>query len=488
MSSYFVILVTNYRQQPARADSAANTMPDWILCTATFMLQSLPAASTIRSNKLNINAVNEPEPQILLRQPQRSLPFLSILGLFGLAIGFTISSLDPFIFNEKVRLLAPAYLKNTTLGFITIMALLAALVVQPLIGQWSDRTRSRWGRRAPYLIVGVVGASFSLAWIVTANNLWLLVMGAVLFSTFSNTIQATWQALIPDYVAEPQRGAAAGFKTVLELTGVVTGVVVVGLALSRGNLWGAPLVAIALFWLILLVTLFVVGRPPAPVQLDPQARGHHPARGLLLALRHAPAAFYWWMLNRFLFWSSAIAIRTFILNYLEDVMGVDPAQAQILASRLFVVLGLGVFILALPAGAVADRLGRRPVLIAAGLMAGAGVGLFIIWPGYAMLYVAGGLIAAGAGIFASASWALATDLAPGGEGALYLGLANGATVVGSIGGRLGGPLIDGINQLSGTITLGYVLVFTIAALFFAGSSVVVFKIPEYPANQYQGRF
>jgi len=92
------------------------------------------------------------------------------------------------------------------------------------------------------------------------------------------------------------------------------------------------------------------------------------------------------------------------------------------------------------------------------------------------LYVAGALIAVAAGIFAGPSWALATNLAPEAEGALYLGLANGATVVGSMGGRLGGGLIDVVNQLSGTAGLGYTVNFGIAALFFAASSLVALKI------------
>lgn len=65
-----------------------------------------------------------------------------------------------------------------------------------------------------------------------------------------------------------------------------------------------------------------------------------------------------------------------------------------------------------------------------------------------------------------------------GRRALYLGLANSASVVGSIGGRLGGPLIDGVNQLSGTVFWGYGVVYTLAALFFGLSSLVVLKIPH----------
>jgi MFS family permease len=386
--------------------------------------------------------------------------------------------LDPFIYNEKVRLLAPAGLRNTTLSFITIMALLVALVAQPLIGQWSDRTRSRWGKRAPYLTAGVVGVSFALALVIVADNLWLLIIAAMLVSTFSNTTQAAWQALIPDQVPEFQRGKAAGIKVVLELMGAVAGIAVVGFILSRGNLWGTPLIAIALFFVILLITLSTLRRSPAPTETIGQAGFQNPFSSLMTTIKQAPPAFSWWMLNRFLFWSSAISIRTFLLNYLEDVLGLSPAYAQSLSSRLLVVLGLGVFVLALPAGAVADRIGRRPILVTAGLLAATGAIFFIIWRDLNLLFIGGGLIALAAGIFASASWALATDLVPDTKGALYLGLANGATVVGSIGGRLGGPLIDGLNRLMGTVTLGYLVVFGIAALFFVGSSVVVLKISE----------
>ena len=410
---------------------------------------------------------------------KRSIPFLAVIGLFGMGLGFLVSSLDPFIYNEKVRLLAPPGFRNTALGFITIMALLMALVVQLIVGRWSDQSRSRWGRRQPYLVVGAVGVSFALILVVMADGLTVLVIGAMLVSTFSNTTQAAWQALIPDQVPEQQHGTAAGVKTILELIGVVTGVAIAGMMLSQGNLWGAPLIAIGLFFAILLITLYTLhrstgsGEPKKELESDKNL-----ALVLLKTLRSADPAFYWWIANRFLFWSSAIAIRTFLLNYLEDVLGLSASEAQALGSRLFILLGIGVFILALPAGIIADRIGRRPILITAGLMAATGTIIFVIWPVLEILFVAGALIAVGAGIFASASWALATDLAPKGEGATYLALANGATVLGSMGGRLGGPLIDGLNQIFDTIVVGYIVVFAIAGLFFIGSSLVVLKIRE----------
>lgn len=427
-------------------------------------------------NRTPVSAT-QPDTVAVPTSQTRSLPYLIGLGLFGLGLTAALNILDPFIYTEKVRLLAPPALKNSTLSLITITTLLVAFFVQPLVGQWSDRSQTRWGRRFPFLLAGVIGLTLALVLVVSTDSLWLLLVAVALVSLSSNTVQGPWQALVPDRVPAAQHGTMAGLKTVLESIGVVIGVGLAGFTLAGGNLWAAPLLVIGLLWLILWLTSLLL-RTPAPAAEIFSARLDSPLALLKLNLSHLPPAFPWWMANRLLFWAAAISIRTFLLNYMEDVLGLSPAETQALSSQVILVLGAGVFLLVLPAGAIADRVGRRPLLVIAGLLAAVGAVLFIFVRDVNLLFVAGGFIAAGAGIFASASWALATDIVPQGEGALYLGLANIATVVGSITGRLGGPLIDGLNTLTGTTTVGYLVVFGLAALFFVGSSVVVLKIEE----------
>jgi MFS family permease len=187
-------------------------------------------------------------------------------------------------------------------------------------------------------------------------------------------------------------------------------------------------------------------------------------------------AFLWWMINRILFWSAGIALRTFSLNYFEDGLGLSLADLGQVGTPLLVVIGGGAGTAILLAGLLADRLGRFPLLITAGLLACGGTVLLLLVENLTWLFVALGLIVGGAGLFVSASWALATDLAPKDQGALYLGLANGATVIGSISGRLGGPLIDTINHLSQNQRVGYIVVFTLATLCFAASSLAMLKL------------
>lgn len=408
----------------------------------------------------------------------RSLPFLVGLGLFGLGLTAALNILDPFIYTEKVRLLAPPALKNSTLSLITITSLVVALFAQPLVGRWSDRSRTHWGRRVPFLLAGVIGLTLALALVAGAHNLGLLLLAVILVSLSSNTVQGPWQALVPDRVPVWQHGTMAGLKTVLEATGAVIGVGLAGLTLAQGNLWAAPLAVVGLLWLILWLTLQTLRRGPAAIAAPPSSTFENPLTLFKLNLSHLPPALPWWMANRFLFWAAAISMRTFLLNYMQDVLNLSPAETQALSSRIILLLGAGVFLLVLPAGALADRIGRRPLLIAAGLLAAAGALLFIFLRDVNWLFLAGGLLAVGAGIFTSASWALATDIVPKGEGALYLGLANAATVLGSISGRLGGPVIDGLNGLTGTSTAGYMVVFGLAVLFFIGSSAAVLKVKE----------
>ncbi len=433
-------------------------------------------------------------------EEKRGWPFLVVIGLFGLALTFTLNILDPFLYSEKLRLLAPPVLKNTMLSFITITTLGVAFVVQPLMGRWSDHTRSRWGRRAPFLVAGVIGASMALGLVAAAANLGLLVGAVILMAICTNTIQGPWHALIPDQVPPGQHGTTAGIKTLLEATGAVAGVIVVGLSLSQSNFWAAPVMGLSLYWLVLVITLLNLRAAPSlnrndlPVQNrpEPTPSGRHqasktPSTALLLSWHtrlqkfhpdHLPPGLPWWMLNRFLFWAAAITIRTFLLNYLADAYGLSLAEAQAISSRVLLGLGAGVLLLVLPAGAIADRVGRRPLLVFAGLLAAAGAFMFVWTRDLEGLYLAGGLVAGGAAIFASASWSLVTNLVPGNQSALYLGLANAATILGSIAGRMGGPLIDGLNQLTGSAATGYLVVFGLAMLCFIASSAVVLKIKE----------
>ena len=89
----------------------------------------------------------------------------------------------------------------------------------------------------------------------------------------------------------------------------------------------------------------------------------------------------------------------------------------------------------------------------------------------------------GIGAFLSANWALATDIVPRGEEARYLGIANIATCIGSgVARLLGGVLIDPINSLLGSSSMGYLSLFILATLCFLASALVIIPLPNKRAK------
>jgi len=121
-------------------------------------------------------------------------------------------------------------------------------------------------------------------------------------------------------------------------------------------------------------------------------------------------------------------------------------------------------------------------MLAAGLVAFSGGLILLFVRERTPIFIAGGIIGMGVGTFLSASWALATDIVPRGEAARYLGIANIATCIGSGMARLlGGVLIDPINKALGSSSLGYLLLFSLATLFFLVSSLVVIPLPNKQA-------
>ncbi|MBM3121878.1 MAG: SLC45 family MFS transporter, partial [Chloroflexi bacterium] len=145
---------------------------------------------------------------------------LAAVTLFSLALGVVSNTLEPAVLGHKVLELVPEQ-KNTALGFTTFAGLIVAMLWQPMVGAWSDRTRSAWGRRAPYFIAGTVVVAACLFAIALAPTFAVVVASVLLIQLASNTVQGPWQALIPDQVPPGQRGAASGLKAAFDILSFV---------------------------------------------------------------------------------------------------------------------------------------------------------------------------------------------------------------------------------------------------------------------------
>jgi MFS family permease len=411
-----------------------------------------------------------------------SLPRLLSLTVMGFALGLVSATLEPALLGYKILELTPER-RNTLLGFTTFVGLVVAGLTQPVMGALSDRTRTHWGRRLPFMFSGAIGLIIALIWIAAAPTFALLLSGVVLLQIASNTVQGPWQALVPDQVPDQQRGLAAGMKLLWEGMAAVVGRVIAGYLIGLTPIWGRAAVgaAIAVPAIGLIIALAITA---CGVHSAPSDNPIGPRRSIGTALTHtfsvdlrAHPAFGWWFLNRMFFWCAMIAVSIFLLFFAIDVVGLTEAEAQRYIALASGVLGVALLVCAVPASRLADRVPRQPLVFAAGLSACAGTLIVLLTRELAVMLIGGALIGAGTGVFLIASWALITEIVPRAEAARYLGIANLAAAIGSASARLiGGMLIDGVNAANDSTSTGYLTVYSIAAGLFLLSAIAAIPL------------
>jgi Na+/melibiose symporter-like transporter len=388
---------------------------------------------------------------------------------FGLA--FLWQGLHPIVLPALLRGFVPETLKNTYLGGMTFAGLVLAMAIQPLAGALSDRTRSRWGRRRPWILAGTVASLLFLVVMALAGSFWGVLVAYLLLQLASNTAHGPAQGLIPDLVPRDRRGLASGLKNLFDMGGLVVTSLVAGQLMSDDN----AVLALAVIGVVLAASALVtlLGSPERPTVDEPTSRprvepgeardatsGASPVASVVAALRQYPA-YTQLLLSRFLILLGVYAVQAFAQYFIEDRLGLADPEA--VTGNLMAAIGLALTLLVFPAGWLSDRIGRMRLNILAGALAAFGLFLLVFARDVFSLYIFGAIIGMATGIFLSVNWALAIDLIPEEEAGKFLGLSNLATAGASAASRLGGPLIDGVNALRPGAFWGYPTLFLLAS-------------------------
>jgi len=399
---------------------------------------------------------------------------------------FAVNSYWPglsFMWNSLHLLVLPAVLlgfvddahKNTALGMLTFVGLIIALLVQPLSGALSDAWPSRFGRRRPLLILGTLADLFFLYLIATADNLATLAVGYIGLQFTSNIAHGPAQGLMHDRVPLSQMGVASGVKNFLDMAGMVVSALVVGRILTSENPDPVPAISIVAALMVagLLVTVFGVRETPS------NAGGVDFKSGLRQAFHiDWKANTHYWRLvwSRFLFLVGVYGIQAFAQYFVSDKL--QPENAVKLTGDLMAAIVLSLLAFSILAGYLADRVGRKPLHVVAAILVAVGSLLMMTAATPAAVLVFGSIVGAGIGLFITANWALANDLAPAGEAGKFLGLTNLATAGASAASRLAGPGIDALNAWRPGAFLGYAALFSIGGALALLSLIALRRIPD----------
>jgi Na+/melibiose symporter-like transporter len=112
------------------------------------------------------------------------------------------------------------------IGLLMGMDNVLGLVIQPWIGNRSDNTRTRWGRRIPYLAVGMPIAAVLFATIPLASSLPALIALMFAYALVANSFKPLGEALLPDFIRPERRSRAnAAVKIASSLTIIVSALI-----------------------------------------------------------------------------------------------------------------------------------------------------------------------------------------------------------------------------------------------------------------------
>jgi len=399
------------------------------------------------------------------------------ISIFGFALAALWGSLHTIVMPLRLLDFVAEPEKNTYLGLLTFAGLILAIVVQPIAGAISDRSGFQWGRRRPYILIGAIATMLFLPGIGLAGSYIAIFFIYCLLQVSTNIAQGPYQAFIPDLVPEGRRGSASGVKTLLEIVGGVALLYPIAFFMDRyfagqGASWlwlALGALAIVLLGVVITTLLTVKERPGTGSQLPLLPTLYKSFRINVRANRD----FVWFLISRLLVLMAFTTLQTFALYFLRDVVGVaNPASAT---AQFSIVAVVGMLAVVYPAGRLSDRIGRRPVVVASGLLGALGIALiFLFQDNYLFIIFCGGLVGISFGAFMSSNWALATDLVGKGEEARYLGLTNLATAGGAALARLIGPVIDFFNAYSPR--LGYSVMLGACFIYFLIGSLLLMKI------------
>ena len=412
------------------------------------------------------------------------------LNSYWAGLSFMWTGLHVIILPAVLLHFVPDQRKNTYLGLLTFVGLLLAAVVQPLAGALSDRWSSRWGRRRPLILLGTLLDLGFLGLIGWAGGLWALALGYIGLQVTSNLAHGALQGLMPDRVPPQQLGRASGVKTMMDMAGTVLASLVLGRIVTPATRQPALAIAAVAGMLALGATATLTGTREVPrIRESCVLRWRTFWADFTRVDLRRHAAYAWLIASRFVFLLGMYGVQAFAQYYLRDRLQVpNPPKA---AGDLMAVLVGTLVLSALGSGWLSDRWGRKRVLALASGVTSAGSLLLLAGRTLHELMVFGSVFGVGLGMFLSANWALANDLAPQEDAGKFLGLTNLATAGAAALGRLEGPLIDLLNNARPGQWWGYSALFLFGALcallsalvlLKVGSGVAVPGVPERPVG------
>ena len=430
-------------------------------------------------------------------RPSVTRAWIASYGVLYLGVNLAWAAPSQLLIGNQILAWHPENKENLLALIMTVGGLLG-LVASPIVGMLSDRTRSRWGRRAPWIVGGAAGAALSLVAMAFAPSfVWLVVLWSV-FQVFNASSVTTSQAIPPDRVSRSQYGLVSGVMGISWTLAVVLGTLLAeSLPMTAAYAASAAL-------LLALISPFLLHHNDAST-LPAPAKGREPrhedargddrrerderdqrdeadlsggatdgppdaAMGKLAGHEAGGLAAYrdfaWVFVSRFTATLGNTVALFYLLYYLRDRVGLDDPDFGVLV--LTGIYALAVVASSITAGKLSDLLGVRKPFIAVSLLGvAAACGIMAGARSFPLVIAAATILGVAWGTFTAIDQALINQVLPRaasrGRDVGYMSLsvmtanllspALAALALSALGGYPGLYLMSGLLALLGAIAV-----------------------------------
>jgi MFS family permease len=418
-----------------------------------------------------------------LREPVTDLTTSNItIGLVSLskfnwrvAIGLFVGGalwIGPYI--GSISVLMPALVAQVApqerVGLVATLGLLGALlslVSNIVFGALSDLTRSRLGKRVPWMVGGGLGTGLALWGFSTSTSAVALIVWWCAFMLLLNAIIAPMVAVISDRVTTKYRGTVSAVYGVAITVGATVASIAAAMFIS------SPRTGLTIFAVAVGISglAFALIAPEGSNKDEPRDRlSGRALLGNLKFPRHGARDYYLALFGKFFIIAGSYALTNYQLYILRDYIKLNDAGA---GSVIAIGGGIGLVIslvVGFAVGPISDKVGRRkPFVIAAAIILAIGAIFPLFAPFAWAMIIAGAISAFGNAIFGSVDQALNVEVLPDKEHAAKdLGILN----MSNSGGQMLGPVITSVLV---TLTGGYQGAFITAfVLILAAAAALLF--------------
>lgn len=324
-------------------------------------------------------------------------------GFMAVQIAWIIyNAYVPLILKENPTIANLAW-ASTAVGIIMVIDNVFGVVFQPLFGRISDRTHTRFGKRTPYMMIGIPLCALLFIFIPRIQLLGILMLDIIVFNFIMSTWRSPVVAMMPDYVPSELRGEGNAVINIMGGVGVVLGTVagkLVGFVMPnategqiRNNvfLFGSIVMVICL-----LVVVFLVREKDNRITKEESLRlaqeykkdkepKEKKAKIKEMGLSKGEIKSLVFILIALFFNSNATdSIQTYFTTFAKYELNFTEANASLIITLFAGATVVG----AIPAGKLGQKLGRKKTIM------GGWIGVLILFLAYAvtkwfpLLYVA----------------------------------------------------------------------------------------------------